>query len=111
MALTQPHKTNRLSGTKKTKADRTRSQNGLAGVDDHAEQKKRKEGEIKKQTDQVWPGRQASKHVASQSLKEDPPPRPSHLQVEGEKTLLLSAGLFSGTTYKPSSSHSKLLRK
>lgn len=25
----------------KTKADRTRSQNGLAGVDDHAEQKKR----------------------------------------------------------------------
>lgn len=28
--------TNKKSGTK-TKADRTRSQNGLAGVDDHAE--------------------------------------------------------------------------
>lgn len=84
-----------------TKADRTRSQNGLAGVDDHAEQKKRqKEGGNKKnknKTDQVWPGKQASKHVAPQSLKEDPPPRPSHLQVEEEKTLLISAGFFSGT--------------
>lgn len=42
LALTQPHKqTNKRSGTK-TKADRTRSQNGLAGVDDHAEKKKRR---------------------------------------------------------------------
>ncbi len=59
---------------------------------------RRREGRRnKRQTDQVWPGRQASKHVASQSLKEDPPPRPSHLQVEGEKRMLLNAGLFSGT--------------
>lgn len=37
----QTNKETNRSGTK-TKADRTKSQNGLAGVDDHAEQKKRR---------------------------------------------------------------------
>lgn len=42
--------------------------------------------------------RQASKQTCSLSeLEGGPPPRPSHLQVEGEKTILLSAWLFSGT--------------
>ena len=75
----------------KTKADRTQSQNGLASVGDHAEQKK----ELKR-TDRPGLARQAGKQACSLSELEDPPPRPSHLQVEEERTLLLSAWLFSG---------------
>lgn len=60
-----------------TKADRTRSQNGLAGVDDHAEQKKRqKEGGNKKKQKQDRPGlaRQAGKQACSPSELEGRPP-------------------------------------
>lgn len=86
-------------------ADGTRGQNGLVVL---MVMQREEEGREKlKQTDPLWPGRQASKHVASQSSKEDPPPRPSHLQVDGEKTLLLNAGLFSGAP----STHGKAWRK
>lgn len=76
-------------------------------------QRRKREGRRNKnrQTRSGQAGRQASKHVASQSLKEDPPPRPSHLQVEGEKMLLLNAGLFSGTSFIQPSPHATVFRK
>lgn len=100
----QTNKQTKWPGTK-TKADRTRRHNGLTGFDDHAEQKKRKE-EFKKR-----PGlaRQAGMQACSLSELKDPPPRSSHLQVEGEKTLLLNAGLFSGTPCIQPSTKAKLL--
>lgn len=59
-----------------TKADRTRSQNGLAGVDDHAEQKKRQKegGNKKKKQDRPGLARQAGKQACGPSELEGRPP-------------------------------------